>query len=130
MRSSFDNDPSPLRIIALYLLLSSAILAKSRWSFLVSILIIDQRYSGRILLIVCTIPALYFFSLLQCSFTYKNTKNITKREYCHEQKQYKKQMIIKWKMLQRIFTNICSNRFSAKIWRNVIFLKTFINYFK
>ena len=33
--------------------------------------------------------------ILGTAVTYKTTKNITKREYCHEQKQYKKQMIIK-----------------------------------
>jgi len=55
-----------------------------------------------------------------------------KREYCvMNKKQYKKQIVVKRKMLQKLFADICSNRFSAKIWRNVIFLETtFINYFK
>jgi len=45
-------------------------------------------------------------------------------------KQYKKQMVIKRKVLQRLLADICSNHFSAKIRRNVIFLETtFINYF-
>jgi len=52
----------------------------------------------------------------------RQQKTSQKREYCHEQKQYKKQIVVKRKVLQRLFADICSNRFSAKIWRNVIFL--------
>ena len=66
-----------------------------------------------------------------CSHVQNNKKTSQKRKYCHEQKQYKKQMIVKRKVLQRLFAGICSNRFSVKIWRNVIFLEiTFINYFE
>jgi len=60
----------------------------------------------------------------------KQQKTSQKENIVMNIKQYKKQMIAKQKVLQKLF-GICSNRFSSKIWRNVIFLDTtFINYFK